>query len=36
VHWPLIHADDLAVLYRLMLERGVPGAVFNGAPPWTG
>ncbi len=31
MHWPLIHADDLAVLYRLMLERGAPGTVFNGA-----
>lgn len=31
VHWPLVHADDLAVLYRLVLERGAAGASYNGA-----
>lgn len=31
VHWPLVHADDLATLYRLVLERGAPGEVYNGA-----
>lgn len=31
VHWPLVHADDLAVLYRLVLERGTAGASYNGA-----
>ena len=29
--WPLVHKDDLAVLYALMLERGTGGAVYNGA-----
>jgi nucleoside-diphosphate-sugar epimerase len=31
LRWPLVHADDLAVLYRLALERGVAGASYNGA-----
>lgn len=31
VRWPLVHADDLAVLYRLALERGAPSASYNGA-----
>jgi nucleoside-diphosphate-sugar epimerase len=31
VRWPLVHADDLAVLYRLVLERGAAGASYNGA-----
>lgn len=31
VHWPIVHADDLAVLYRLVLEHGVPGGMYNGA-----
>jgi nucleoside-diphosphate-sugar epimerase len=30
VRWPLIHADDLALLYRLVLERGATGSVYNG------
>lgn len=29
VRWPAAHVDDVAVLYRLALERGEPGAVFN-------
>ena len=31
VRWPLVHRQDLAKLYALMLERGDPGASFNGA-----
>ncbi len=31
VRWPLVHRQDLARLYALMLERGDPGASFNGA-----
>jgi nucleoside-diphosphate-sugar epimerase len=31
IRWPLVHADDLATLYRLMVERGVPGVSYNGA-----
>jgi len=31
VRWPLVHRTDLARLYALMLERGEPGASFNGA-----
>ena len=31
IRWPLVHADDLAVLYRLVLERGAAGASYNGA-----
>ena len=29
--WPLVHKDDLAVLYRLVLEKGVRGESYNGA-----
>ena len=28
--WPMVHADDLARLYTLMLEKGTPGAVYLG------
>ena len=31
VRWPLVHHDDLGDLYVLMLERGEPGDVYNGA-----
>ena len=31
VRWPLIHRDDLAQLYALMLEKGKQGDVYNGA-----
>jgi len=31
VHWPLVHADDLAVLYRLALERAPAGASYLGS-----
>lgn len=31
VHWPLVHAEDLAVLYRLAVEQGRPGESYNGA-----
>ncbi|HXV23170.1 MAG TPA: NAD-dependent epimerase/dehydratase family protein [Alphaproteobacteria bacterium] len=31
VHWPLVHADDLARLYALVLERGEEGQSYNGA-----
>lgn len=31
VHWPLVHAADLARLYALALERGEEGQSFNGA-----
>ncbi len=31
VHWPLVHADDLAVLYRLALEKSAPGESYIGA-----
>ena len=30
-HWPMVHVDDLAVLYRLILEKAEPGAVIHGA-----
>lgn len=30
VSWPLVHSEDLAVLYRLLLERGVPGESYLG------
>jgi len=30
VRWPLVHRDDLAVLYRLALERGRAGADYHG------
>jgi nucleoside-diphosphate-sugar epimerase len=30
VRWPLVHAEDLAVLYRLVLERGEPAASYIG------
>jgi nucleoside-diphosphate-sugar epimerase len=29
--WPMVHVDDLAVLYRLILEKADPGAVIHGA-----
>ena len=29
--WPLVHREDLAHLYCLMLERGQAGSVYNGA-----
>jgi nucleoside-diphosphate-sugar epimerase len=28
--WPLVHRDDLAVLYALVLEGGQPGAIYHG------
>ncbi|MCI0431217.1 MAG: NAD-dependent epimerase/dehydratase family protein [Rhodospirillales bacterium] len=31
VHWPVVHADDLAELYALVLERGIAGSMYNGA-----
>jgi len=31
VLWPLIHADDLAQLYALVLEHGKAGQAYNGA-----
>jgi nucleoside-diphosphate-sugar epimerase len=31
IRWPLVHREDLAVLYALALERGRPGAAYNGA-----
>ncbi len=31
VRWPLVHREDLAGLYVLALERGRPGAAYNGA-----
>lgn len=31
VVWPLVHADDLAALYLLVLERAAPGAIYNGS-----
>jgi nucleoside-diphosphate-sugar epimerase len=31
VRWPLVHHDDLAVLYRLALEQASPGDSFIGA-----
>lgn len=30
VRWPLVHRDDLAVLYRLALEQGHAGADYHG------
>ena len=30
-HWPMVHVDDLAVLYRLILEKAESGAVIHGA-----
>jgi len=29
--WPLVHREDLATLYALMLESGKPGSIYNGA-----
>ncbi len=29
--WPMVHVEDLAVLYRLILEKAEPGAVIHGA-----
>lgn len=29
--WPLVHREDLAHLYCLMLERGLQGSAYNGA-----
>lgn len=31
VRWPLVHKDDLGVLYALMLERGKPGDTYCAA-----
>ena len=31
VRWPLVHPEDLALLYALMLEKGVHGDVYNAA-----
>jgi len=31
VRWPLVHSDDLADLYALVLERGVAGASYIGS-----
>jgi nucleoside-diphosphate-sugar epimerase len=31
VRWPLVHRHDIGELYALALERGVPGAAYNGA-----
>jgi nucleoside-diphosphate-sugar epimerase len=30
IHWPLVHRQDLAMLYALAVERGHPGASYNG------
>lgn len=30
VHWPLVHCDDLAELYALVLERAAPGSTYLG------
>jgi nucleoside-diphosphate-sugar epimerase len=30
IRWPLVHRDDLAALYVLMLERGRAGDLYNG------
>ncbi|HLH08814.1 MAG TPA: NAD-dependent epimerase/dehydratase family protein [Terriglobales bacterium] len=29
--WPMVHVEDLAVLYRLILEKAEPGAIVHGA-----
>jgi len=29
--WPMVHVEDLAVLYRLILEKAEPGVVIHGA-----
>jgi nucleoside-diphosphate-sugar epimerase len=29
-HWPLVHLEDLAQLYLLVLEKGASGAVYHG------
>ena len=31
VRWPLVHSEDLATLYRLALERSIPGESYLGA-----
>jgi nucleoside-diphosphate-sugar epimerase len=29
--WPVVHVDDLGELYALVLEKGAPGAIYNGS-----
>ena len=31
VRWPLVHGEDLGLLYALAVERGRPGSSYNGA-----
>lgn len=31
VRWPLVHRDDIGLLYALALERALPGSSYNGA-----
>ena len=31
IHWPLVHREDLAVFYMLMMEQGTQGAIYNAA-----
>ncbi len=31
IRWPLVHGEDLAMLYALTVEKGRPGSSYNGA-----